>query len=268
MNYWTESKNNIYVAAHRGWSDVYPENTMEAFRAAVELGVDQLETDIRVTKDGKLVLIHDDTVDRTTNGTGLVREKSLEELRQLDAGSYMGEKFRDVRIPTLVEFMEYVKDVPDITLDLELKEYPEPGWEAVSYSVCDEVIALVEKYGFSDRIVLNTFSGPLHEYIYKAYGKKYRQHIYYPFHLLGKYSIDPCAYAFCCCMFQEKGQEINIAGKDAFTRMTEMGVEPWAGAGIHDEAGVDLAIENGASLITCNNPDEILQLLRKKGYHS
>lgn len=99
MNYWTESKNNIYVAAHRGWSDVYPENTMEAFRAAVELGVDQLETDIRVTKDGKLVLIHDDTVDRTTNGTGLVREKSLEELRQLDAGSYMGKNLETFEFP-------------------------------------------------------------------------------------------------------------------------------------------------------------------------
>ena len=71
-NYWTQSENNIYVAAHRGWSEKYPENTMEAYQAAIDLNVDQLEIDIRITKDGELVLIHDATVDRTTNGTGKV----------------------------------------------------------------------------------------------------------------------------------------------------------------------------------------------------
>ena len=70
MNYWTQSNTNIYVAAHRGWKSKYPENTKEAFEAALTLGVDQLETDVRITKDGELVLIHDDKVDRTTNGTG------------------------------------------------------------------------------------------------------------------------------------------------------------------------------------------------------
>ena len=67
MNYWTQSKDNIWVAAHRGWCSKYPENTMEAIKAAVEVGVDQIETDVRVTKDGELVLFHDPTVDRTTN---------------------------------------------------------------------------------------------------------------------------------------------------------------------------------------------------------
>ena len=66
MNYWTESKDNIYVAAHRGWSKKYPENTMLSFKKALELGVDQLETDVRITRDNQLVLIHDATVDRTT----------------------------------------------------------------------------------------------------------------------------------------------------------------------------------------------------------
>ena len=78
MNYWTQSKDNIFVAAHRGWSDMYPENTMIAFEKAIELGVDQLETDVRITKDGALVLIHDKTVDRTTDGTGFVRDYTLE----------------------------------------------------------------------------------------------------------------------------------------------------------------------------------------------
>lgn len=267
MNYWTESKNNIYVAAHRGWSEAYPENTMEAFRAAVALGVDQLETDIRITGDGELVLIHDATVDRTTNGTGLVREKTLEELQRLDAGSHKGEAFAGARIPTFCEFMEYVKDISGITLDLELKEYPVPGWEETSYSVCDRVLAMVDEYGFSDRVVLNTFSGRLHEYIHETYGKKYRQHVYYPIHHLGECRTDPYAYAFCCCMFRDGEQKLNMPDKKAFDCMAERGVEPWAGASVKDEAGVDLAIANGATLITCNNPDQILQWLREKGVH-
>ena len=114
MNYWKQSTENIYVAAHRGWSEKYPENTMIAFEKAIELGVDQIEIDIRITKDNELVIIHDNTVDRTTNGSGKVCDFTLEELKDMDAGSWKDEKFSNCRIPTLIEFMELVKDLPDM----------------------------------------------------------------------------------------------------------------------------------------------------------
>ena len=85
--YWTLNKNNVYVAAHRGFSAEYPENTIPSFSAAIDCGVDQLETDVRMTSDGELVLIHDDTVNRTTNGTGLVSQMTFGELRKLDASN-------------------------------------------------------------------------------------------------------------------------------------------------------------------------------------
>lgn len=267
MNYWTQSKQNIYVAAHRGWCEKYPENTMPAFRAAVELGVDQIETDIRVTRDGELVLIHDATVDRTTNGTGKVCDKNLAELRALDAGSYKGKEFTGVKIPTFIELMEYAKTFVSLTLDIELKEYPTEGREALAYDVCDRVLKIVDDYGFTDRVVINTFSGKLHEYIYQKYGNKYKQHVYYPIKNLGAVSMDPYQYAYCCCMFRSFYNDVNIADKEEFDRMSALGVQPWAGAAIRDERGVDMAIERGATLITCNNPDVILNLLRKKGYH-
>ena len=106
MNYWTQSKDNIYVAAHRGWSTVYPENTLLAFKKAIEIGVDQIETDVRITRDGELVCIHDATVDRTTNGTGKVCDKLLSELKTLDAGSWKGAEFAGERIPTFIEFLD------------------------------------------------------------------------------------------------------------------------------------------------------------------
>lgn len=261
MNYWTQSKQNIYVAAHRGWCSKYPENTMLAFRKAIEIGVDQLETDVRVTRDGELVLIHDATVDRTTNGKGLVCDKLLAEIKTLDAGQ--GEK-----IPTMREFMELVKDHPTMTLDIELKEYPTAGREQLSYDVCDRALAMIDEYGFSDRVVINTFNARLHEYIREKYGNKYRQHVYYPVCHMGPLKRNPYEYAFCSCMFSTVPSPYNMAEKIEFDRMASYGVEPWAGAGVRDEAGVDEAIKCGATLITCNNPDMILDLLRKKGYHN
>lgn len=267
MNYWRQSKDYVYVAAHRGDCARYPENTIPAFRAALEAGVDQVETDVRVTKDGELVLIHDATVDRTTNGTGKVCDYTLAELRTLDAGSHKGEEFRGVQIPTLREFLELVKDHPTITLDIELKEYPVAGWEETAYDVCDRTLAMIEEYGFGDRIVLNTFNGMLHNYIADKYGAKYRRHVYYPISYHGKTEKNPYEGAYCCCMFRSFWSEVNMAEKTEFDRMAALGVQPWAGACVKDEKTVDMAIERGATLITCNNPDVVLDLLRKKGYH-
>lgn len=267
MNHFTQSKKNIWVAAHRGWCSRYPENTMLAFRAAVEAGVDQLETDVRVTKDGELVLIHDATVDRTTNGTGRVCDKTLAELLALDAGSYKGEEFQGTRIPTLREFMEYIKTLPLMTLDIELKEYPSDWPDGTAYDVCDRVLAMIDAYGFTDRVVINTFSGRLHEYIQDKYGNKYRQHVYYPLSRQGTVTRDPYGYGYCACMFRTTGDGPNMASKEDFAAMTARGVEPWAGACVKDAETVDMAIERGATLITCNNPDVVLSLLRERGYH-
>lgn len=267
MNYWKQSAKNIYVAAHRGDSANYPENTMLSFRKALEEGVDQIETDVRVTKDGALVLIHDALVDRTTDGTGAVIDYTLAELKALDAGIKKGEQFKGERIPTLTEFMELVKDHPTLTLDIELKEYPTPGHEEIAYDTADRTLQLLDEYGFTDRVVINTFSGVLQEYIRKKYGSRYRQHVYYPVSHLGSgLTMDPYSYAYCCCMFRSFYSELNMAEKDEFARMAARGVQPWAGAAVKDESGVDLAIENGATLITCNNPGTILALLRQKGY--
>lgn len=258
MNYWTQSNQNIYVAAHRGWKSKYPENTLAAFKAALTLDVDQLETDVRVTKDGQLVLIHDPTVDRTTNGTGKVCDLTFDELRALDAGN--GEK-----IPTLVEFMELVKDHPTITLDIELKEYPVEGWEEISYDVCDRVLKIIDDYGFTDRCVINTWSGKLHEYIYTTYGNKYKQHMYYPLFHLGRCKMDPYIYGYCTCVFGLKDGSVSI--EEAQQLRDRTGIRLWAGTYAKDEQMIDLSVAMGVELITCDNPDEVLEILRKKNLH-
>ena len=263
MNYWTQSKNNIYVAAHRGWCSKYPENTMSAFKAALDIGVDQIETDVRITKDGHLVLIHDNTVDRTTNGKGFVHDMTLSELRELDAGN--GEK-----IPTLAELMELVKDHPTVTLDIELKEYPDDFEDKkYAYHVCDLILEMIDKYGFSDRVVINSFSNPLNEYVFKRYNGKYRQHVFYPpTALCDEATLNPYEYAYCACMFASSWTPVNMSTKEEFDYVAAFDTQPWAGACVKDEETVDMAIERGAYLITCNDPKLVLDLLRKKGYHN
>lgn len=267
MNYWNQSRQNIYVSAHRGYSEVYPENTMAAFRAALDLGVDQIETDIRVTKDGELVIMHDAAVDRTTSGSGAVESYTLAELKQLDAGIKKGERFAGERIPTLVEFMELIKDVPGLTVNFELKEYPTAGREALAFDVCDRVLRTIDDYAYTDRCVVNTFSAKLHEYIYKKHGKKYKLHVYFPHSHMGECLIPPYEYAYSCCMYAEKGSDSIMASKASCDAAWKQGVEPWGPTSIVDAAGVDLAIQNGVSLITCNDPKKILTLLQERGYH-
>lgn len=110
----------VKVVAHRGGADLGPpENTLAAFEKAIEVGADLIEIDIRETKDGHLVIIHDSTVNRTTNGSGRVNELTLAEIRALDAGSWAGEEYRGLKVPTLREALETMKG--RIAPDLDFK---------------------------------------------------------------------------------------------------------------------------------------------------
>ncbi|MEW6638302.1 MAG: glycerophosphodiester phosphodiesterase family protein, partial [Actinomycetota bacterium] len=118
--------------AHRGASARAPENTMEAFRAGIEDGAQGLEMDVHMTRDGEIVVIHDDTVDRTTDGSGLVREMTLKEIQALDAGYHFGSyRGRGVRIPTLAEVYE---EFPQACVNLEIKE-SQSGVESAVFEV-------------------------------------------------------------------------------------------------------------------------------------
>jgi glycerophosphoryl diester phosphodiesterase len=126
----------VWVIAHRGASGFAPENTLAAFRKAVELGAGFIETDLQLSRDARLLALHDDTVDRTTNGRGAVSAKTLEELRRLDAGSWFrrpGHKdavpeFAGERIPTIQEVLAFGRE-HDIGLHLEVKATGPSGAE-------------------------------------------------------------------------------------------------------------------------------------------
>jgi glycerophosphoryl diester phosphodiesterase len=114
----------LRLAGHRGYSAGAPENTLAGFRKAREIGGSGItcETDLAVTKDGQLVLLHDETVDRTTDGHGLIRNMTYEEVVQLDAGRWFSESFAGERIPLLRDALELAREL-DIIYQLELKIY-------------------------------------------------------------------------------------------------------------------------------------------------
>ncbi len=98
------------VIAHRGHSIAVPENTLEAYRRAIELGTEMIECDVNITRDGELVMIHDSTLDRTTSGSGPVSGATLDEVRGLDAGAWFGREFEGVRVPTTAETIELARE--------------------------------------------------------------------------------------------------------------------------------------------------------------
>ncbi|MEW6227886.1 MAG: glycerophosphodiester phosphodiesterase family protein [Bacillota bacterium] len=112
------------ISGHRGTAAYAPENTLAAFRSGWERGADLVEMDVQVTRDGHVVVFHDATLDRTTNGTGFVGEKTLSDLRVLDAGSWFGVGFAGERIPTFEEVVTWAKG--RIGLNVELKSGPYP----------------------------------------------------------------------------------------------------------------------------------------------
>jgi glycerophosphoryl diester phosphodiesterase len=115
----------LLAIAHRGASGYAPENTFAAFRRAIALGAGFIETDLQLSRDARLVAIHDATVNRTTNGQGAVRDMTLAELRRLDAGSWFGSEFAGERIPTIEEILEFANK-HDVVFYLEMK--PSGSW--------------------------------------------------------------------------------------------------------------------------------------------
>ncbi|MDR6224854.1 glycerophosphodiester phosphodiesterase [Desmospora profundinema] len=140
------------VLAHRGYSSQAPENTMAAFRLAAEADADGLELDVHLTKDGEVVVIHDETVKRTTGKKGRIRDLTLEEIRRLDAGSWFSESFNGEPIPTLDEVLSLAAD-KGLWLNIELKnnKIRYPGLEQA-------VLERLDRYGMAGRTVLSSFN--------------------------------------------------------------------------------------------------------------
>lgn len=166
---------NIILAAHRGDKKNFPENTIPAFESAIKLGLDMIETDIHMTLDGELIIMHDRNTKRTTGYDGNIDEMTYELIKKLDAGAWFSNEFKNTRVPSVKEFIELIKDT-DMLVNWELKDYPSVVGEEFSYRSADKLIELIEENGLTDRSMLNSFSDRVLEHIYLKHGHRFSIH--------------------------------------------------------------------------------------------
>jgi len=141
------------VFAHRGASAYAPENTLAAFQLALEQGADGIELDVNLTTDGHVVVIHDSIVDRTTNGSGEVRDMELKTLKSFDAGSWFAPKFKGEKVPTLDEVLKLVGEDVFTNIELKPKYFISPLDQLPG-----KVAALVEKHNLDNKIIFSSFN--------------------------------------------------------------------------------------------------------------
>ena len=161
-NPWFREHRPLSVA-HRGHSIEYPENTLEAYRKAIELGIEMIECDVNITRDGKLVMIHDATLDRTTNGKGRVSDLTWEELQRLDAGAKFKPEFAGVRIPSTEETLLLYKEA-GISSCFEVKGGDAEEWNGIALALLE----LFQKHDMLDSAFMSSYH---HEALHLAQGK-------------------------------------------------------------------------------------------------
>jgi glycerophosphoryl diester phosphodiesterase len=233
--------NPPWVVGHRGWLDKYPENTLASLRAAIELGCDAIEFDLHLSRDGRVVVLHDPTVNRTTNGQGSVRDKTLAELERLDAGSWFAPRFRGERIPTLEEVLSLAPST--VVLYAEVKD--------CRPQMVERLVPLVRP--LADQVVVHSFDAGFLEAFRTAapsmrtglLGRPEEVDLLAEARRLGCRGIHPC-------METLSRERVAAWQKEGFSVLV------WT---VHDEADARRAMALGPDAIGANCPDVLLRLL-------
>lgn len=144
---------NFTVIAHRGASAYYPENTMISFEGAIAMGADMVELDVQLSRDGEVVVFHDEKLSRCTNNKGKVSDYSLVELKKLDAGSWFGKRYQGAKIPTLEEALSFCQD--KIAVNIEIKT--EAVKEKIRNGIEEKCLKIVGQNSMREHIVFSSF---------------------------------------------------------------------------------------------------------------
>lgn len=150
----------VDVHAHRGGAGLAPENTLAAVRTALSLGVDVIELDLHVSADGAIVVIHDATLERTTNGRGTVRGTTLADLQRLDAGAWFNPRFAGERIPTLREVLEAIRAAGNDRVRLNLETKYDPRGPAPPAEFEAHLLQILREAGWHARVIIQSFHYP------------------------------------------------------------------------------------------------------------
>ncbi len=234
------------IWAHRGASAYAPENSMEAFMMAQNMGADGIELDIHLSRDGHLVVAHDETVDRCSDGKGLINDKSLSQLLELDFSNGK-ENYLNTRIPTLEQVLEFIKST-NLILNIEIKN------TIILYEGIEEkAINLVSKMGLDNRVIYSSFN---HYSLTIVKKLKPSAHIGL---LYSEAMIDPCIYA------KHVGAEAihpyfrTLMVPDTIENCKKHGVKihPWT---VDKQDDINWLLKENVDAIITNRPDYAVSL--------
>lgn len=237
------------VLAHRGASGYAPENTLEAFKLAMEMGADGFELDVHLSADGELIVIHDETVDRTTNGKGYVKDMTLAQLKQLDACKDM-EAYRGARIPTLGQVYDLIKDTHHM-VNVEIKT------DNIFYKDIEKkCLELEQEKGMQGRILYSSFNHYTavelkHLAPDAKVGLLYEEELYHPWEYAKSLDMDA---------IHPPKKNVYIPGLVEGALAAGIAVNVWT---VNDEDTMKECLKYGIGIIT-NYPDIALRLRDKK----
>ncbi len=247
-------KDKPMVVAHRGFSGKAPENTIAAFNLALETGVSMIEFDVQMSKDNKVVVIHDSTVDRTTDGTGKVSDMELHELKMLDAGSWFDEKYRNERIPTLEEAIELI--IPDALVNIELKS--NRIVRKADTRIVNATVDIIRKKKLIDRVLFSSFNHKLIKYL-KEY--EHRAHTGVIFHPVMHFGRVPSALA------APSRSEVFVCSKREVTRRRIADAENHniiiGVYGVDHPDNIKEMLSQGIHVLVSDNPDIVIENLQQ-----
>lgn len=253
-NPWIREYRPLSVA-HRGHSIAFPENTLEAYRKSIDLGVEAIECDVNITRDGKLVMMHDTTLDRTTNGTGKVSASTWEEIQRLDAGGKFKPEFAGVRVPSTEETLLLFKETGTLSC-FEVKGADAEEWNRIAL----EMVDLFIKHDMLDKAFLSSYH---HECLHHAMAKC-PELLISPERLPDDAPADPPealrqAKAFNAPVIQH---QYTVLTPDVIRLLhdNEIGIWSWSTT---DEPSLIMSIELGADAVMGDDVELMLQVLNR-----
>jgi len=249
--YWT-GKFPVLVTAHRGFSGDAPENTLAAFKKAMEVGSDMMELDVRFSKDGQIVVMHDDTLDRTANGRGKVSDYTLKELKQFDAGSWFAPQFSGEHIPTLVEVLELAKG--KIRVNIEIKDESLGRYKITD--LADRALQEVKKAGMEDQVIYVSFYPVALERIQERDSRLWVGLLYHrPWNSLHEVTGGKS--------FPVLGLRNSYLTKGKIDKIHQQGMKVNVYT-VNSEEEMEQFIRWGVDGIITNHPDRLIKILQKK----
>jgi glycerophosphoryl diester phosphodiesterase len=253
-NPWIRDRRPLSVA-HRGHSIAYPENTLEAYRKAIELGVEMIECDVNITRDGKLVMMHDPTLDRTTTGSGNVSASTWEDIQRLDAGGKFKPEFAGARIPSAEETLLFYKEA-GIFSCIEVKGADAGESDQIALGLVD----LFVKHNMLDTAFLSSY----HHECLRLAKAKCPELLLAPERLPDDAPPDPAeavrqAKSFSAPVLQH---QYTVLTADVVRALHENEIAVWAWS-TTDEASMVFSIELGADALMGDDVQLMMEILNR-----